>query len=74
MIDLIQAEQKLDGFHLLFKRPFATCDPRDYVIEVGDVRVCLVQERRVCDLNEGFLFFQFIERFISFFFPQWDMF
>lgn len=35
--DLIQAEQKLDGFHLLFKRPFATCDPRDYVIEEGTV-------------------------------------
>lgn len=35
--DLIQAEQKADGFYLLFKRSFATCDPRDYLIEDGTV-------------------------------------
>uniref|UniRef100_A0A3Q2QMA9 Dopamine beta-hydroxylase n=1 Tax=Fundulus heteroclitus TaxID=8078 RepID=A0A3Q2QMA9_FUNHE len=31
--ELIEAKQKADGFYLLFKRPFSTCDPRDYVIE-----------------------------------------
>lgn len=35
--DLIRAEQRADGFYLLFKRPFATCDPRDYLIEDGTV-------------------------------------
>uniref|UniRef100_A0A3B4T2N5 Dopamine beta-hydroxylase n=1 Tax=Seriola dumerili TaxID=41447 RepID=A0A3B4T2N5_SERDU len=30
---LIEAKQKTDGFYLLFKRPFSTCDPRDYLIE-----------------------------------------
>ncbi|XP_072310015.1 dopamine beta-hydroxylase [Eucyclogobius newberryi] len=35
--DLIRAEQRPDGFYLLFKRPFATCDPRDYLIEDGTV-------------------------------------
>ncbi|MEQ2218281.1 hypothetical protein XENOCAPTIV_000895 [Xenoophorus captivus] len=31
--ELIEAKKKADGFYLLFKRPFSTCDPRDYVIE-----------------------------------------
>lgn len=31
---LIEAKQKPDGYHLLFKRRFSTCDPRDYLIEV----------------------------------------
>ncbi|XP_033832287.1 dopamine beta-hydroxylase isoform X1 [Periophthalmus magnuspinnatus] len=35
--DLVRAEQRADGFYLLFKRPFATCDPRDYLIEDGTV-------------------------------------
>lgn len=35
--DLIKTEHKTDGFHLLFKRPLATCDPRDYLIEDGTV-------------------------------------
>lgn len=35
--DLIQAEQRVDGFYLLVKRSFATCDPRDYLIEDGTV-------------------------------------
>ncbi|KAJ0057233.1 hypothetical protein NL108_002178, partial [Boleophthalmus pectinirostris] len=35
--DLIRAEQRADGFYLLFKRSFATCDPRDYLIEDGTV-------------------------------------
>uniref|UniRef100_A0A3Q3KC55 Dopamine beta-hydroxylase n=1 Tax=Monopterus albus TaxID=43700 RepID=A0A3Q3KC55_MONAL len=36
---LIEAKQKTDGFYLLFKRPFSTCDPRDYVIEEGTVHI-----------------------------------
>lgn len=32
--ELIEAKQKPDGYYLLFKRPFSTCDPRDYLIEV----------------------------------------
>lgn len=35
--ELIEAKQKPDGYYLLFRRPFSTCDPRDYLIEV-----CLV--------------------------------
>lgn len=36
--ELLETQQKPDGYHLLFKRPFSTCDPRDYLIEVR--RVC----------------------------------
>lgn len=32
--ELIEAKWKSGGFYLLFKRPFSTCDPRDYLIEV----------------------------------------
>ncbi|CAK6959330.1 dopamine beta-hydroxylase [Scomber scombrus] len=37
--ELIRATNKPDGFYLLFKRPFSTCDPRDYVIEEGTVHI-----------------------------------
>ncbi|XP_020493768.2 dopamine beta-hydroxylase [Labrus bergylta] len=37
--ELIEAKQKPDGFYLLFKRPFSTCDPRDYLIEEGTVHI-----------------------------------
>uniref|UniRef100_A0A7N8X0U1 Dopamine beta-hydroxylase n=1 Tax=Mastacembelus armatus TaxID=205130 RepID=A0A7N8X0U1_9TELE len=37
--ELISANQKPDGFYLLFKRPFSTCDPRDYLIEEGTVHI-----------------------------------
>lgn len=37
--ELIEPENKPDGFHLLFKRPFSTCDPRDYLIEEGTVHI-----------------------------------
>lgn len=37
---LLQAQRTPNGLFLLFKRPFVTCDPKDYVIEVG----CPVQE------------------------------
>uniref|UniRef100_UPI003AAECD8A dopamine beta-hydroxylase n=1 Tax=Centroberyx gerrardi TaxID=166262 RepID=UPI003AAECD8A len=36
---LIEARQKPEGFYLLFKRPFSTCDPRDYLIEEGTVHI-----------------------------------
>ncbi|KAI1904793.1 hypothetical protein AGOR_G00009340 [Albula goreensis] len=36
---LIKAGRTPDGFYLLFKRPFSTCDPRDYVIEEGTVHL-----------------------------------
>lgn len=32
--DLIETKQEPDSFYLLFKRPFSTCDPKDYLIEV----------------------------------------
>lgn len=32
--ELLETQQKPDGFRLLFRRPFSTCDPRDYLIEV----------------------------------------
>ncbi|XP_038139569.1 dopamine beta-hydroxylase isoform X1 [Cyprinodon tularosa] len=37
--ELIETKQKADGFYLIFKRPFSTCDPRDYVIEEGTVHI-----------------------------------
>uniref|UniRef100_A0A673AUS3 Dopamine beta-hydroxylase n=1 Tax=Sphaeramia orbicularis TaxID=375764 RepID=A0A673AUS3_9TELE len=37
--ELIEAKQKTGGFYLLFKRPFSTCDPRDYLIEEGTVHI-----------------------------------
>uniref|UniRef100_A0A8C5H6L5 Dopamine beta-hydroxylase n=1 Tax=Gouania willdenowi TaxID=441366 RepID=A0A8C5H6L5_GOUWI len=37
--ELIEARRKSGGFYLLFKRPFSTCDPRDYLIEDGTVHV-----------------------------------
>uniref|UniRef100_H2TDY7 Dopamine beta-hydroxylase n=1 Tax=Takifugu rubripes TaxID=31033 RepID=H2TDY7_TAKRU len=37
--ELIQAKQKPDGYYLLFKRPFSTCDPKDYLIEEGTVHI-----------------------------------
>lgn len=32
---LLRAQGTPDGLALVFKRPFATCDPKDYLIEVG---------------------------------------
>ncbi|XP_075935561.1 dopamine beta-hydroxylase [Anarhichas minor] len=37
--ELMEATHKTDGFYLLFKRPFSTCDPRDYLIEEGTVHI-----------------------------------
>uniref|UniRef100_A0A8D2DVK0 Dopamine beta-hydroxylase n=1 Tax=Sciurus vulgaris TaxID=55149 RepID=A0A8D2DVK0_SCIVU len=36
---LLQAERTPDGLSLLFKRPFGTCDPQDYLIEDGTVHL-----------------------------------
>lgn len=32
---LLQAQRTPEGLVLLFKRPFGTCDPKDYLIEVS---------------------------------------
>lgn len=32
---LLEAQRTPQGLTLLFRRPFSTCDPRDYLIEVG---------------------------------------
>ncbi|XP_021050319.1 dopamine beta-hydroxylase [Mus pahari] len=36
---LLQAQRTSDGLSLLFKRPFVTCDPKDYVIEDDTVHL-----------------------------------
>ncbi|CAL1569977.1 unnamed protein product [Knipowitschia caucasica] len=35
--ELLRAEQREDSFYLLFRRSFATCDPRDFLIQDGTV-------------------------------------
>jgi len=44
--ELIEAKRRADGFYLIFKRPFGTCDPRDYLIEVGKVLI----QKHVCQI------------------------
>ncbi|XP_077821097.1 dopamine beta-hydroxylase isoform X3 [Macaca mulatta] len=36
---LLQVERTPEGLALLFKRPFGTCDPKDYLIEDGTVHL-----------------------------------
>ncbi|XP_076991937.1 LOW QUALITY PROTEIN: dopamine beta-hydroxylase [Tamandua tetradactyla] len=36
---LLQAQKTPEGLYLLFKRPFRTCDPKDYFIEDGTVHL-----------------------------------
>nr|XP_017517844.2 dopamine beta-hydroxylase [Manis javanica] len=36
---LLQAQRTPEGLVLLFKRPFGTCDPKDYLIEDGTVHL-----------------------------------
>ncbi|TRY74120.1 hypothetical protein DNTS_026669 [Danionella cerebrum] len=36
---LLDTHQSTEGFFLLFRRPFSTCDPHDYVIEEGTVHI-----------------------------------
>lgn len=47
---LLQAQRTPQGLSLLFRRPFSTCDPRDYLIEVGagPGRVCTAASAPVC--------------------------
>ncbi|XP_054440117.1 dopamine beta-hydroxylase [Pteronotus mesoamericanus] len=37
--ELLQAQRTPEGLTLLFRRPFSTCDPRDYLIEDGTVHL-----------------------------------
>ncbi|KAE8582306.1 hypothetical protein XENTR_v10020073 [Xenopus tropicalis] len=37
--ELLNAQQSQEGLYLLFRRPFATCDPKDYLIEDGTVHL-----------------------------------
>ncbi|KAG7322978.1 hypothetical protein KOW79_014324 [Hemibagrus wyckioides] len=37
--ELLDARNTPEGFSLLFRRPFSTCDPHDYVIEEGTVHL-----------------------------------
>ncbi|KAB5543847.1 hypothetical protein PHYPO_G00084360 [Pangasianodon hypophthalmus] len=37
--ELLDAQNTPEGFSLLFRRPFSTCDPHDYVIEEGTVHL-----------------------------------
>ncbi|XP_054612161.1 dopamine beta-hydroxylase [Dunckerocampus dactyliophorus] len=37
--ELMEAKWTSEGFYLLFKRAFSTCDPRDYLIEEGTVHI-----------------------------------
>ncbi|XP_068104131.1 dopamine beta-hydroxylase [Hyperolius riggenbachi] len=36
---LLSAQQTPEGLYLVFKRPFTTCDPKDYLIEDGTVHL-----------------------------------
>ncbi|XP_029468388.1 dopamine beta-hydroxylase [Rhinatrema bivittatum] len=36
---LLKAHNTPEGFYLLFKRPFSTCDPKDYLIEDGTIHL-----------------------------------
>ena len=37
---LLRARRTPEGLSLIFKRPFDTCDPKDYLIEVGGGPTC----------------------------------
>ncbi|KAM9323410.1 dopamine beta-hydroxylase-like [Pholidichthys leucotaenia] len=37
--ELLEARQTTEGFSLTFRRPFSTCDPRDYLIQEGTVHI-----------------------------------
>ncbi|XP_062333527.1 dopamine beta-hydroxylase [Osmerus eperlanus] len=50
---LLGARQTPEGFSLLFRRPFNTCDPRDYLIEEGTVHVIYgVLDRPISSLQQ----------------------
>ncbi|KAJ7986890.1 hypothetical protein DPEC_G00333090 [Dallia pectoralis] len=51
--ELIEARQTPEGFSLLFKRPFSTCDPHDYIIEEGTVHLIYgVLDRPISTLQQ----------------------
>ncbi|XP_030623764.1 dopamine beta-hydroxylase [Chanos chanos] len=50
---LLEAKHTPEGFFLLFKRPFSTCDPHDYVIEEGTVHlIYAVLERPIHSVQQ----------------------
>ncbi|RXN07712.1 dopamine beta-hydroxylase [Labeo rohita] len=50
---LLETHQSTEGFFLLFKRPFSTCDPHDYIIEEGTVHIIYATlERPILSLHE----------------------
>uniref|UniRef100_A0A672L9X7 Dopamine beta-hydroxylase n=1 Tax=Sinocyclocheilus grahami TaxID=75366 RepID=A0A672L9X7_SINGR len=50
---LLETHQSTEGFFLLFKRPFSTCDPHDYIIEEGTVHIIYAMlERPILSLHE----------------------
>lgn len=58
---LLRAQRTPEGLSLLFKRPFGTCDPKDYFIEVGGspctqepgLRGALLRPRRDADRRDS---------------------
>ncbi|XP_016144316.1 dopamine beta-hydroxylase-like [Sinocyclocheilus grahami] len=51
--ELLETHQSTEGFFLLFKRPFSTCDPHDYIIEEGTVHIIYAMlERPILSLHE----------------------
>ncbi|KAL2076717.1 hypothetical protein ACEWY4_027688 [Coilia grayii] len=50
---LLEAHHTPQGFFLLFKRPFSTCDPQDYVIEEGTVHfIYATLDQPICSLAQ----------------------
>uniref|UniRef100_W5M446 Dopamine beta-hydroxylase n=1 Tax=Lepisosteus oculatus TaxID=7918 RepID=W5M446_LEPOC len=50
--ELLETHRAPEGFYLLFKRPFSTCDPKDYLIEEGTVHLLYgVLDRPVTSLQ-----------------------
>uniref|UniRef100_A0A8C8G3M0 Dopamine beta-hydroxylase n=1 Tax=Oncorhynchus tshawytscha TaxID=74940 RepID=A0A8C8G3M0_ONCTS len=59
---LMAATQTPEGFSLLFKRPFSTCEPQDYIIEEGtvhliygvlDLPIRLLQQLKLSQIETG---------------------
>lgn len=69
--ELIEAKQKADGYYLLFKRPFSSCDPRDYLIQVCITRrVCVCLVGWSCCLDGRSDWHDSTQRWRLFFFPR----
>ncbi|ERE71365.1 dopamine beta-hydroxylase-like protein [Cricetulus griseus] len=59
---LLQVQRTSDGLSLLFKRPFVTCDPNDYLIEAGSYGIpqhgrpdCIIHGCNLAPKHPGFL-------------------